>query len=499
MSEKDKQARNRSLLAMSAEGARAFLLKQDSYCTIDLPPYFVFEKLLQKISGFLDNHNLSDLIDKPGQSSDVNYKILSNKDGKYGWRPLELCHPVLYVDLVNQITQEAHWECILGAFKGYKRNKRIQCLSLPVQSLTKRKDKAEQILHWWSGIEQKSIELAIDYELVTHTDITDCYGSIYTHSIAWALHTKDVAKKRRNDQTLIGNIIDNRIQDMQHRQTNGIPQGSVLMDFIAEMVLGYADVLLSEKIRSLNITDYRVLRYRDDYRIFVNNSRDGNCILKCLTEVLFDLGLKLEPSKTLTSSEVIQASVKAEKLAWISRKNRDRNLQKHLLIIHDHASKYPNAGSLFKALEGFCKRLDKMPKGYESAPLISIVVDIAYRNPRTYPICIVIISKLLGALTRDNKKRLLKKIKRKFSLIPNVGHLEIWLQRLTLPITKEITFDEPLCKLAAGERVSIWNNQWVTSAELKKILRTKIVDRRKINTLAIIVALEEVRLFGGYE
>ena len=29
------------------------------------------------------------------------------------------------------------------------------------------------------------------------TDILDFYGSVYTHSIPWALHTKEVAKKNR--------------------------------------------------------------------------------------------------------------------------------------------------------------------------------------------------------------------------------------------------------------------------------------------------------------
>lgn len=36
---------------------------------------------------------------------------------------------------------------------------------------------------------------------------------------------------------------------MQYGQTNGIPQGSVLFDFIAEIVLGYADLLLYEDLQ----------------------------------------------------------------------------------------------------------------------------------------------------------------------------------------------------------------------------------------------------------
>jgi hypothetical protein len=53
-------------------------------------------------------------------------------------------------------------------------------------------------------------------------------------------------------------------------QTNGIPQGSVLMDFIAEMVLGYIDECLSRCLDEK--MDYRIIRYRDDYRIFTNSS-----------------------------------------------------------------------------------------------------------------------------------------------------------------------------------------------------------------------------------
>jgi hypothetical protein len=55
------------------------------------------------------------------------------------------------------------------------------------------------------------------------------------------------------------------MQGMNYGQTNGIPQGSVLMDFIAEMVLGYIDERLSECLdKNMN---YHIIRYRDDYRI----------------------------------------------------------------------------------------------------------------------------------------------------------------------------------------------------------------------------------------
>ena len=235
----------------------------------------------------------------------MNHRLLSNKDGKYSWRPIELVHPALYVSLVNRITHPDNWKTICSLFQDFQEAPHITCLSLPVESLTPQTDKATQITGWWKDVEQKSIELSLDYEILMRTDIVDCYSSIYTHSIAWAIHTKKEAKNSREDQGLIGNFIDTYIQCMSEGQTNGIPQGSVLMDFIAEMVLGYADRELEQRVEAQKVVDYRVLRYRDDYRIFVNTQKEGEVILKCLTEVMIALGLKLNPEKTSTNSEVI--------------------------------------------------------------------------------------------------------------------------------------------------------------------------------------------------
>ena len=73
---------------------------------------------------------------------------------------------------------------------------------------------------------------------------------------------------------------------MRWGQTNGIPQGSALMDFLAEIVLGYADELLGEKLEEEDIDDYHVIRYRDDYRIFTNSKEDAEAIARYLTVIL---------------------------------------------------------------------------------------------------------------------------------------------------------------------------------------------------------------------
>src|SRR5699024_1602566 len=150
---------------------------------------------------------------------------------------------------------------------------------------------------------------------VIHSDITDCYGSIYTHSISWALHTKKEGKKKenRNNDSLIGVVIDNHLQDMSYGQTNGIPQGSTLMDFISEIVLGYVDLLLSKRLCDLKIEEYKILRYRDDYRIFTNDSYEAEQITKELAEILSSLGLRLNADKTEASDDIIKSAIKPDK------------------------------------------------------------------------------------------------------------------------------------------------------------------------------------------
>lgn len=499
----DGSKKNRPVIEMDSDEAKAFFLKPESYFSFDLPPYFSFKQLLQIVTTYLEGKDLSDIRKsetKPKDCEGVNHILLSNKDGKHAWRPFELMHPTIYCHLVNKITQEESWEVIVKRFEEFKSQNSVECMSIPVESLGKMTDKEEQILNWWSDVEQKSIELALDYEVLAHTDIADCYGQIYTHSIAWALHSKEIAKVRRNDMSLIGNVIDKNIQNMRYSQTNGIPQGSILMDFVAEMVLGYADLLLDEKLQNTVLKsgkDYKILRYRDDYRIFTHSKYDAEMILKALTEVLLELGLKVNSSKTVLSENIITGSIKPDKLEWIYRKQSDKNLEKHFLIIHDHGLKNPNSGSLLRGLVELNQKIDNIKKYSNPQVLISIVTDIALHNPRTYPICAAIISRLLTLLQdKQLKQIIINRIIRKFSHIPNTGYLEIWLQRIALPLRLELDLKEPLCKIAAKETtISPWNNDWIEPDELQNIMKTSILDEKALEELEPIIPRKEVVLF----
>lgn len=489
--------------------ARTFFLKEESYFSFDLPKYFVFQKLLEKVEKKINGKPLSDFYGSyvtcdgkqkaiyPCNCEKVNYTLLNNKDGKFAWRPFQLIHPAIYISLVQQITKKNNWELIVDKFLEFQTNPQIKCHSIPLQSDSKQSDKAVTVSNWWQSIEQQSIELSLKFDYVLHTDITDCYGSVYTHSIPWALHTKPIAKGRKDDKSLIGNVIDKHLQNMSYGQTNGIPQGSVLMDFIAEIVLGYADLELSEKITQANIEDYQIIRYRDDYRIFSNNPQNAEHVAKLLTEVLIELGMRLNAQKTVVSNNVVRDSIKPDKLYWITEQKRTRNLQEHLLIIHDLSNKFPNSGSVNKTLTKFFNRIKGIKEYKKNVEvLISILADIAYKNPKTYPIATAILSKLLSLLEEDEtKERIFNAIKIKFDKIPNTGHIKLWLQRITIKIDRDKEYDEPLCKKVNNKLIKVWNSDWLNADFQKLLNETSIIDEQIIQDIDIVMSQEEVQLF----
>ena len=287
---------------------------------------------------------------------------------------------------------------------------------------------------------------------------------------------------------------------MQNGQTNGIPQGSILLDLIAELVLGYADIELSRRLEKDKIFDFQILRYRDDYRIFVNDSQVGEIILKALTEILIALGLKLNVSKTTGAQAVVGSSVKIDKREWMQRRQGNRNLQKYLLLIHYHGIDFPNAGSLIAALDDFYRRLVPLKSVQNPMQLISIAIDIGYNSPRCFPACAAIVSKLLSTLpTMNGKLVAVDRIRRRLAQLPNNGHLEVWLQRISYHFNPKLEYRETLCSLVEGKAVDLWNNSWITDATLKAAAEaSSIVNRKRLKALRPIVPRSEFGLFMAY-
>lgn len=509
-----------TVLDLNHDEARAYFMEEDNYVTVGLPPYFTFQELLNKTAIKIGKSNIMDFVRTesvgdgskvrsmdPKNYEGVNYKLLAGKDGEFAWRPFEIIHPALYVALVNLITDKENWYDILSAFNRFN-SADVACESIPVVSEDTQSHKAKQINKWWTNVEQASIKMGLKFQYVCDVDISDCYGSIYTHSITWALHGKETMKealKHGSTSDYYGQKIDLLIQKMRYSQTNGIPQGSVIMDFIAEMLLGHIDVELTDRLGHINKDNFAIIRYRDDYKIFTNDPEQGREIVKELTKLLSEYGLKLNTSKTKIVSDPIVGSVKPDKLYELQLAKNKLSLSKRLLVMYGAINEYPNSGMSAKLLDSFHKQITavkKLGQFDDVEVMISVVVNLATRNPRHHAVLMGILSNLLDFCKQDRKEELLADIMTKFERIPNTGLLDIWLQRVSYKIDPTLVFNEKLTKVVSGDLTTnlFWRSGWLKDELLGIVMDTSIIDRQKLETISPIVAPYEMSIFDvSYE
>ena len=488
------------LIDMDEKEAKEFFLEGKNYCNLDLPKYFNFDNMLKDVDKRLEDYsytgtkNFSDIKNsRILRDVEPNYKIFANKDGELDWRPYQLIHPLLYYYLITVITEENNWNELKNILKS-RQYEKIKCISIPKKSLTQKNDKEETILNWWEEVEQETIKLALDYEYCLHLDILNCYGSIYTHTISWAIHEKSVAKSNRGDKNLLGNIIDGLIQDMSSGQTNGIPQGSVLTDFLAEIILSYSDKLLKEKLEDKKIENYKILRYRDDYRIFSNSSREIKIISKCLSEILLELNFKLNANKTLLTTDIILDGIKPGKLEY-------QKLKSHLLEILIFSKKYKNSSRINVALKDlYVMRIEKLNrKPTDLEQIVSILIEIIVKNPNTIGVGVVILSKLLFFLKEENNNdkifNYIDKLIDKINKIPNTDYINIWLQRLTIKLDRNRVYNTHLCQKIYNNSTELFDTTWISSTKIK-VDEKLIIDEEEIEKLPEIISIEETSIFN---
>jgi len=181
----------------------------------------------------------------------------------------------------------------------------------------------------------------------------------------------------------------------------------------------------------------------------------------------------------------------------MASKKGSKSIQEHLLLIHSLSENYQNSGSLNKALNKFFDRIKGIKETKQNIQVLaSILADIMYKNPRTYPIASAILSKLLSLIeTALQRETILQAIYTKFDKIPNTGHIKIWLQRLTIKIDRPRVYEEDLCKKVNDSTIQIWNSDWLNNGLKTLISVTPIIDEQVIQDIDVVINSEEVQLF----
>lgn len=360
----------KNILSLLNDKAFELLMTAGHYSNLEVSVYIDLSPILNYVRDKVGSISYENCVTtSPIHKNGVNMEMILNKDVRYAIRPLSIVNPYLYYFLIREITENYNWKSIRQCF-GLFAVPHFNACAIPVVP-----DNKEQfhnftiVLNWWNSIEQRSLELSLTYRFMFKSDIRNCYEAVNLQSIKWALALKDTEFENRDNDNLSERIIM-LIQDMQDGHSFGMPQGSVVFDLVAEIILGYADKLLYNEIKAAGIKcDYEILRYRDEYRIFCNDKDSLQTISYMLQRILRRLKFDMNSQKTSVTEDLIAHSIKSDKLSYIfnipifNKKGCDFDgFQKHLLYIHQFARKYPNSGQVKILLSDHSSRINKKIK-----------------------------------------------------------------------------------------------------------------------------------------
>jgi hypothetical protein len=292
--------------------------------------YSVVFDLHTNIVNFISNEQLSDEASKNQKqkkySSPFKYKILKNE---ISLRTLSLIHPRAQYNFCNFYKDQnpnINYLCSQSSFsirapvkvgnsfslgsdkKVINRNyKEINIDTLETELYKK----AASSYFTYRGYDRiyklynsnRFYELEKKYGHMWFLDVANCFDSIYTHTVSWAIKNKEFVKKNVRNTNQFCHSFDVLMQRSNNNETNGICIGSEVSRVFAETIFQSIDINveteLKEKYSLIHDEDYTVLRYVDDYVVFAKNEKTTEKITNTISDSLNEYNLYLGENKLI--------------------------------------------------------------------------------------------------------------------------------------------------------------------------------------------------------
>lgn len=146
------------------------------------------------------------------------------------------------------------------------------------------------------------MELEKEFQVMQSLDVSKCFDSIYTHSIAWATKEKHYVKSKISIKSTFGGAFDSLMQHANHNETNGILIGPEISRIFAEIIFQDIDVKAQQRLLECELKQglhYELRRYVDDVFIFARNAETANRVYRLYSEQLALYNLRTNSSKSL--------------------------------------------------------------------------------------------------------------------------------------------------------------------------------------------------------
>ena len=372
-------------------------------------------------------------------------------------RTFGIIAPKIYHDIVWHLINE--WEFIQKAL--FRTHNKIYSYSFPIPISTESEGQlgnlraGRMIYEFLEMAENDIVAEAYNYKYILKTDIKNFYPSIYTHSIAWAIHTKEEIRKRgnKNDYNkFVGLRLDKLFQYSNDGCTNGIAIGPAVSDLISEIILSAIDEECSKIIDSKNI-DFLAVRFKDDYRFLCQTKQEASFIIKTLQKqmALFNLTLNERKCRVEELPEGLFREWTAEYQQYslryrnkISYKRFENSIRGTLKV----DKKFEGTGVVDRFLSELYKKNIELKfdfKDKDLAKAISLLLMLKERRNKSFPQILGIIEQVI--IKNKKKKKPIIKIT---AIIENI-------------------FKEKLKSISENQYDLIWLIYFIKSLDLFKI------------------------------
>ena len=222
-------------------------------------------------------------------------------------RPMAIPEPFAYANQAKALSD--NWTKLKNHFRDKTLNNSFKISRIHLRKLEKRSELFEMNYKNFSKDGDPEQDIIIKSKYVALADISNCFPSVYSHSISWALVGKTIAKSKSNDRNEWFNQIDFHTRNLKHGETNGVLIGPHSSNLISEIILVAVD---NELVKH----DFKFIRNIDDYTCYVDSHEESDRFFLCLSEELkkYELSLNSKKSKLIP---LPQASVKN----WVTKMN----------------------------------------------------------------------------------------------------------------------------------------------------------------------------------
>lgn len=339
----------------------------------ELPPCFSTSRFTPEIA-----EELSEII-LTGDRKDFQFDLVEYKATRFNNVPrtLALIHPLAYSKIFT--TLKTHREEILelmddnnSAITAEQHNDGRMFIMNYEDHETKTKN---------------TLDLSFGAGFRAHADVANCFGSIYTHSLEWAIQGYDEAKRRLQNKKgprHWSSVLDTVLRNAKRKETTGLPIGPCTSSIAVEIILAAVDKELAGR--------FRFVRYIDDYTAYCTTHLEAQEFIRALSIALSQYRLTLNLSKTkitelpepLVDSWVTKLN---NAIPWKMEPNGALSLYTHdainFLDFAVHLNRAEPDGSVLKLAAGLiCRRA----QGGTAATVFQYVLNLSWHYPTLLPL-----------------------------------------------------------------------------------------------------------------